>query len=95
MASNLKIKVKERKVQEDDTVDFIMKSTGSTVLLQTIGEICELALDAVKDDVHSSGKDVSDVVEQEVQMALKEYVKPLEQIITRIAKQYVYGKIGA
>lgn len=72
-----------------------MKTTGRTVLVRTIGEICELALDAVKDDVQSSGKSVSDVIEQEVQMALKEYAKPLEQIITRIVKQYVYGKTGA
>ena len=94
--SNLKIKVKERKVQEyisaDDAMEFV--KAHSNGILRTIAEICAEASDGTIEDTY--GKEHPDVLKLangNAQFAYSEYAKSLEDLIVRIASKFAISRV--
>lgn len=87
-------KMQEFTKNDDSVFDYIMKSTAHNALVETIGEICTLALDATLDDNPQVGPDTVKTIENNAKMAYKEYQSVIEEIIVRIAKQFTYQKSG-
>lgn len=87
-------KMQEFTKNDDSVFNYIMKSTAHNALVETIGEICTLALDATLDDNPQVGPDTVKTIENNAMMAYKEYQSVIKEIIVRIAKQFTYQKSG-
>lgn len=87
-------KMQEFTKNDDSVFNYIMKSTAHNALVETIGEICTLALDATLEDNPQVGPDTVKTIENNAMMAYKEYQSVIEEIIVRIAKQFIYQKSG-
>lgn len=87
-------KMQEFTKNDDSVFNYIMKSTAHNALVETIGEICTLALDATLDDNPQVGPDTVKTIENNAMMAYKEYQPVIKEIIVRIAKQFTYQKSG-
>lgn len=87
-------KMQEFTKNDDAVFNYIMKTTAHNALVETIGEICTLALNATLDDNPQVGPDTVKTIENNAMMAYKEYQFVIEEIIVRIAKQFTYQKSG-
>ena len=87
-------KMQEFTKNDDSVFNYIMKSTAHNALVETIGDICTLALDATLEDNPQVGPDTVKTIENNAMMAYKEYQSVIEEIIVRIAKQFTYQKSG-
>lgn len=87
-------KMQEFTKNDDSVFNYIMKSTAHNALVETIGEICTLALDATLEDNPQVGPDTVKTIENNAMMAYKEYQSVIKEIVVRIAKQFTYQNSG-